>query len=185
MKLTSQKNGHKTTSKGLAAAAYTRGFTLIEMIVYISILSVFTFVIVNTLISFSSTYREVRIDRAMDNTAVTSLERMTRDIRKATSVTLGQSTLGTHPGVLTLFTIDTVNSTTTRFYVDNGVLKIDVNGVYSGPLSLVQTPITNLVFARLISTTSEAVKIDMTVEYPFGSTTKTKNYHTTVILKGL
>ena len=155
------------------------------MIIYISILSVFTFVIVNTLVSFSTTYREVRIDRAIDNSAVTSLERMTRDIRKATSITLGQSTFGTHPGVLTLFTTDTVNSTTTRLYINNGVLSVDVNGVYSGPLSLVQTPVTNLVFTRLTSTTSEAVKIDMTVEYPFGSTTKTKQYHTTVILKGL
>lgn len=155
------------------------------MIIYVSILSLFTFVVVNTLASFGATYREVRINRAIDNSAVTSLERMTRDIRNASSITVGQSVFNTSPGELTVYTTNTVTSTTTRFYLDNGILKVNVNGVYSGPLSLSQTPVTSLVFTRLTSTSSEAVKIDMTLQYPLGSTTSTKNYHTTVILKGL
>ena len=95
------------------------------MIIYISILSLFTFVIVNTLISFGSTYREVRINRAIDNSAVTSLERMTRDIRSAKNITVAQSIFNTNPGVLTLYTTDTVTSTTTRFYTSNGKLLVD------------------------------------------------------------
>lgn len=162
-----------------------KGFSLVEMIIYIAILSLVTFVLVNTLMSFGSTYREVRIQRAIDTSALMSLERMTRDIRNATNIVINQSIFITHPGVLVLNTADNTYSTTTRFYLDTGVLKVDVNGVYSGPLTLAQTSVTNLSFNRLVSSSSEAVKIDMTVQYVYGSTTKIKNYHTTVIVKGL
>ena len=162
-----------------------RGFTLLEMIVYVTILSLITVVLVNTLLSFSGAYREVRMHRAIDNSALTAFERMTRDIRGARNVVVNQSVLGTHPGVLTLNTVGTSVSTTTRFYIEDGVVKVDVNGVYSGPLTLARTAVTQLSFQRLVSTSSEAVKVDMTVEYVYGSTTKTKNYYTTVILKGL
>lgn len=162
-----------------------KGFSLVEMIIYVSILSLVMFVVVNTFISFGGTYREVRMHRAIDTSALTSLERMTRDVRGATNIVINQSTLGSTPGVLVLNAVDGAVSTTTRFYVDDGVLKVDVNSVYSGPLTLTQTSVTSLSFNRLVSTSSEAVKIDMTLQYVYGSTTKTKNYHTTVILKGL
>ncbi len=158
----------------------TRGFSLIEMVIYISILSLITFVVVEISVSFSRTYRDMRVVRAIDSSAVIAMERMVRDIRNARTVAIAQSSLGVNPGVLTLQS----SATTTRFYVDQGLLKVDVNGVYSGPLSLVKTSVTNFVLHRLASTT-QAIKVDLTLQSTSGSVTKSKTYHTTVVLKGL
>ena len=162
-----------------------KGFSLVEIIIYVSILALVMVVIVNTLLSFGSTYRDVRMQRSIDTSALTSLERMTRDIRSAKNILVNQSSFNTTPGVLSLYAVDGTVSTTTRFYLNNSVLQVDINGTYSGPLTLAQVSVTNLTFNRLVSTSSEAVKINMTLQYVYGSTTKTKNYQTTVVLKGV
>ncbi len=160
------------------------GFSLIEMVIYVSILSVISIFIVNMLISLTSTYRTVVALRSAENSGILAMERMSRDIRASTSINLGQSTLANSPGVLTLITTSGVISTTTKYYVDQGMLKVDVNGVYLGPLSLFNATVTNLVFRVIDSGVSQAVKVDMTVQGTTGTVTKTKTFHSTVILKG-
>jgi prepilin-type N-terminal cleavage/methylation domain-containing protein len=162
-----------------------KGFSLIEMIIYVAILSLVMFFVVNTLLSFNSTYREVRMQRSIDTSALMSLERMTRDIRLSKNIVVSQSSFNTPSGILALYSVDGQVSTTTRFYLKNNVLQVDLNGVYSGPLTLAQVSVTNLTFNRLVSTSSEAVKIDMTLKYVYGSITRQKNYQTTVVLKGV
>lgn len=161
-----------------------QGYSLVETIVYVSILSVFFVIIINSVLSFTKPYREILILRSIERTGLDSMERITREIRSASSVDLVNSTLGSSPGVLALTSTYNGISTTTRFYIDNGTLKMDINGSYQGPLSTPNTSVTNLVFRRLTNSVSTAVKVDMTVESSVGSTTKTKKYYSTVILKG-
>ena len=103
----------------------------------------------------------------------------------ARALHISQSSFNTPSGILALYSVDGQVSTTTRFYLKNNVLQVDLNGVYSGPLTLAQVSVTNLTFNRLVSTSSEAVKIDMTLKYVYGSITRQKNYQTTVVLKGV
>ena len=161
------------------------GYTLVEMTIYVSVLLVITFVVVNTTLSFTKSYRELKTSRLVEHSALDAMERMTRDIRGADSVDVANSTLGTSPGVLTI--VSTVNSlsTTTKFYVQNNILTMDVNGVYFGPLSLSDASVTNLTFRRYDSGISESVRIDLTVEASLGPVTKLKTYHSTIILKGV
>lgn len=164
-------------------ASTTRGFTLVEMIIYIAILTLVFMVITTTLLSFTSSYRVLSVRRAIEHSAIESLERMTRDIRAAASIDTGNSSLGVSPGVLTI--IGPGNATTTKFHVQDGILAIDVNGVYKGPITTSDVTITNLTFNQLTTTYSKAVKIDMTLQAARGSVIETKTYHTTVILKGV
>jgi type II secretory pathway pseudopilin PulG len=162
-----------------------RGYTLVEMAIYVAILAIFSATIVNTILSFSWSYRTLLALRMVDNTGIDAMERVSRDIRSATSVDTGNSTLGTSPGVLTLVATMNGVSTTTKFYLQNGIIKVDVNGTYSGPLSVSGSTITNLVFTKLVNGVSNAVKVDMTVQGVVGPITKVKTYHTTVILRGV
>lgn len=162
-----------------------QGFSLIEMVVYVSVLSVISVLLINMLISITSTYRTVVALRIAEHSGIDSMERMTRDIRGAISVDTANSILGTSPGVLTLVSTYSGVSTTTKFYVDSGVLKVDVNGTYLGPLTLADTSVTNLVFNLLDNGVSQAVKIDITISGTVGVINKSKTYHTTVVLKGI
>jgi prepilin-type N-terminal cleavage/methylation domain-containing protein len=162
----------------------TRGFSLVEMIIYVSILAIISVVVVNTILSFTGSYRDLRALRALDHASIGAMERMTRDIRASSSVTTAQSTLGSSPGALTLVATSGGVSTTTKFYIQNGVLRVDVNSVYSGPLTLSSTTVTSLIFNTLTSTVSTGVKVDMTIQSTDGIATRTKTYHSTVILRG-
>jgi type II secretory pathway pseudopilin PulG len=160
-----------------------QGFSLIEMIVYISVITVMFLAIVQTVLSFSQSYRDLVVLRSLDRSAMSILERMTRDIRNSNSINTGSSVFVTNPGILSLTQTLSGNSTTTRFYTDNGVMKIDVNAAYIGPLTMSKTSVTNLVFRQITGTTT-AIKIDLTLQATSGPITRTKPYHTTVILKG-
>ncbi len=163
---------------------YNSGFTLVEMIIYVFILTIISAVIINMLLSFTSTYRTVVALRIAENSGIDSMERITRDIRAASSVDLSNSILSASPGRLALTTTSGGVSTTTRFYLNEGILKVDVNGVFVGPLTVSKAQVTSLVFRLLDSGVSQAVRVDMTVQATVGSTVKTKTYHATVILKG-
>ncbi len=160
-----------------------KGYTMVEMVIYIAIMSIVLLLIVNTVLSLTKSYRDLYALRIVDSTAVDSMERMTREIRGATSVDTTNSVFNTDPGVLTLVSTLGSTSTTTKFYISNGALKMDINGSYFGPLSDVDATIDSLTFAKLDSGISTAVKIDMTVSGRSGLAVKTKNYHTTILLK--
>jgi competence protein ComGC len=159
------------------------GYSLVEMVIYVAIISVISIVIVNMLLSFSQSYRNLTVLRLIEHSGTDSFERMVRDISAANSVDTGNSIFNSNPGVLTLVASYGGNSTTTKFYVQNGILKVDVNGSYFGPLTVSNTSISNLVFTLLDSGISNAIKIDMTLVATSGPVTKTKTYHSTILLK--
>jgi len=161
------------------------GFSLIEMVIYVAILAVISIVVINMLLSFTGTYKTIVAMRAAENSGIDSMERMTRDIRAASSVDTGNSTLGTSPGVLTLVSSSGAGtSTTTKFYVSSGVLKVNVNNEYIGPLTGSNASTTSLVFRLLDNGYSKAIKIDLSIDGQVGGITKSKTYHSTIILRG-
>jgi len=161
-----------------------KGYSLLEMLIYISILTVIFILIVNTTISFTRSYRDLFVLRAIEHSAITSLERMTRDIRNSTSLDTVQSAFGTTPGTLVINQTIIGTTTVAKFYVQSGVLKVDVGGAYVGPLTLSNVVVTNLTFTQLLSGNSSAVKIDLTLQGTSGQVVKSKKFHSTIILKG-
>lgn len=160
------------------------GYSLVEMVIYVAILSAISLVIINMLISFTKSYQTLGALRVAEHSGIDFMERVTREIRGATSVDSANSTLGTSPGVLTLVSTFGGVSTTTKFYVQNGIIKMDVNGVYFGPLTVSNSSTTNLTFTSLANSVSSAVKVDLTVQGTAGTATRVKSYHSTIILRG-
>ena len=154
------------------------------MLIYIALLVMIFMVVLKTLLSFSSTYRTIAANRIIEASAITSLERMTRDIRNATSIDAVNSTFGSNPGILSLITTQNGVSTTTKFYVSSNTIQVDVNGTNIGPLTTSRVSVTSLIFTQLTGSTTNAVKIDMTLQGSNGNVTKTKIYHSTIVLKG-
>ncbi len=150
------------------------------MIIYISLLTIISLVVVNTVVSLSTSYRNLTALRAVEHSGIDAMERMSRDIRSATSIDLTHSTFGSSPSTLTLVQ----TSTTTKFYVQSGVMKVDVNGTYSGPLTITNSSVTSFILTHLTSSNSDAVKIDLTISGTSGTVTRTKNFHSTIVLRG-
>src|SRR3989344_9398076 len=159
------------------------GYSLIEVIIYVGILTLVSIVVLNLLFSFTQSYKTLAALRAVEHSAIDAMERMTREIRASTAVVVAQSTFGSSPGVLTISSNSSGISKTVKFYLDSGILKMDIDGSYFGPLTSSNTTVSSLTFYNLTSTNSSAVKLDMTVSATVSDVTQTKIYHTTVVLK--
>jgi Tfp pilus assembly protein PilW len=161
-----------------------KGFSLVETIVYLTIFVAITVAIINSTVVLAKSYRNVGSIRAIENSAISSMERMTREIRDATSINNSLTTYNTNPGVLALnSTNDAGTVETLRFYVSGNKLLLDRNGVNIGQLSLSDANISSLIFRSIATSTVSGVKIEMTIDN--GSTTPyiTKNFYGTAILR--
>jgi len=158
------------------------GYTLVEMIIYISLLSIISIAIMSTIISFMRSYKSVQVVRIVDNSGIAVMERITREIRGASNIDTLNSDFVSNPGYLTLITGSSGN--TTKFYVQDGVVKVDVNGTYIGPITQSNTSVTGLKFTLLDNGISKAIKTDLTIQGTVGQVTETKIFHSTIILRG-
>ena len=94
-------------------------------------------------------------------------------------------TFGTHPGRLTLVTPVSPGVTkTSEFSVVGNQIQLSENGIVTGTLTDSEIVVESLVFNRIDATSSDAVKIDLTLSKVFATTTVTATFHGTAVLRG-
>jgi|SRR3989344_1694081 len=162
-----------------ATTSLVWGFTLIEMVVYAAILGVITVLAVNSTLLMVQAYTNLRVSRDLNAGATAVLERLTREIRSADSV----STALTNQ--LILNTKDSGGAATTiEFYVTGGLMNVREGGVGQGSLMPSSTSVGSFVPQALTGTNSSAVKIDLTMSASRGTISKTRTFYTTVTMRG-
>src|SRR3989338_3295300 len=180
-KKTKYKEIRGVVSRATRSALHdTRGFTLVEMVVYLAILSLMTVLLVTTLVSLAGSFSAYQATRDVERSARDSLERMVREIRQAEQINLGASTLGTHPGVLSL----TYGTTTVEFSLSGDRLLLRVNGAQVGPLTLEGVAVDNLVFRRSVSGKSEGVSVELSLERTRRQFTAAEDFEAFAVLRG-
>jgi type II secretory pathway pseudopilin PulG len=157
-----------------------RGYSVVELLVYISILAVIFLVVTNSLVSIYDSYGKARIERNLTVQGSLVMETLVRDIRLATSTDVVLSTFGTHPGVLDLFD--------RAYSLSGNTLHYDTDSGISDDITSAEFRITNLVFYRTATSTSEGeteiIKIEMTAELGQGKFLKNKNFFASALLRG-
>lgn len=162
-----------------------KGFSLVEMLIYATILSILSIVTINAIFSSVRLLAEFRVSRDLNSSTTSLLERVTREIRNARGVDIVQSVFGVNPGRLTLLTKDSNGAdTTVEFYFENGTLKIKEGGVTMGILTSSSTVVTNFIVRSLLNPKSSAVKIELGLNATRGEISKSDNFYTTILLRG-
>lgn len=161
-----------------------KGFSMIEMLVYITVLVFMLAIVLESVFSMASSDRKIKAARIIENSAVLSVEKMEREIRDAESIIVASSTLGTHPGKLVLSGKNASGTArTVEFYLSAGKLLIRENEVELGTLTEKDAQVTNLVFNRFATSTSEGVKIDMTIEAGTSTSYRSEKFYSSAILR--
>lgn len=163
-----------------------KGFTLVEMIIYIAFFAMFsTLALQATIIVMNSFYR-LRLTQNVNQSATVALERLSREIRNAYDFDVTQSTFETNPGRLMLNTKDAGGAnTTTEFYMSTGnQLGLKEGGIDKGMLVTKNVTLTNLVFHPIATTNSKAIKIEATLQDSRGSAIQTVKFYDTIVLRG-
>ena len=176
--------GHKQKP---VKCARTRGFTLVEMVIYVAFFAVLSVLAMNATILVMKSFYTLRISQSISQSATTALERMSREIRSATSIDLTNSSLSpTDPGRLTLNKKNASGAVyPIEFYVNAGKLNLRDNDIDKGSLLTKTVTITRLVFWVVTTPSgSKAIKIEMTLRDSRSSITKTVKYYDTIVLRG-
>ncbi|MEK7150814.1 MAG: prepilin-type N-terminal cleavage/methylation domain-containing protein [Patescibacteria group bacterium] len=144
-----------------------KGFTLVELIIYIGILSVMVVGLVSFALSMTSARTKTYTNQNVQANARMTLDIIMQKIRTAQSVNIGVSVFGIDPGVLSLQMADPLkNPTIINLSANDGRLQI-TEGV-GVPIYLTdnETEVSNLLFTNLTqSGEREHIKIDLMVRY--------------------
>lgn len=165
---------------------FTKGFTLVEVLVSVVIFTILLAIVVYALFSISRSERHVRALRNIETSAVVLMERITREIKNASSVDVANSVFLSDSGKLVLITPnDSGGSKTLEFFLSNGVLRLKENGVDTGQITLSadRSNIARLFFALISINNIQGVKIETTIESGTGEYEKTKNFYNTAMVR--
>ncbi len=159
-----------------------KGFSLIEVIIYVALLAVLIGAITWSIGSILHTYNRMKDERDMESSAISSMDRMVKEIRNAKSVDLLHSATSTSNGYLTLNGFDSVGSSTViKFYLSNSRVYVDQAGIQLGPLTLENILVPSLVFRYFTNASSSGVKIELGLQS--SSSTPVNYFYDSAILR--
>lgn len=155
------------------------GYSLMEAVVYITILALIAVFTVNTILITTKAFAAARNLRNVHASAEVALERIAREIRFAENVNMALSVFNINPGALTLVSIDPLTETPQTIKLARTENAITIQKGSNPPENLTSERVsaTNLIFRHIVSagTTSQAVKVELEVN--------SKKFYDTIILR--
>ncbi len=161
----------------------SRGFSLIETLVYIAIFTMLSIVVINALIVMIKSFRQTAVEADFLQNAEL-FERMSREIRQAKSINV-TSVFGSSPGDLKLNSTDSSGvAKTVEFLLSGQNLQFKENGVLTGNLNTSNIQITSLIFRQITTAKGKAIKIEMSVKDTRDKAGRTENFYDTIEMRG-
>ncbi len=162
-----------------------RGVTLLEAVIYVLLFTILFALLVNVMLSLAKSYVEVQRFRAITTNASVVMERISREVRDSSSVDISLSTLETSPGELYLNSNHAGGGAkTVRFYLNaSSTIFVEVDGDGGSQLSGNTVDITDLTFRHIVSSSSEAVRIELEIQNREGKRTLSERFYDTIVLR--
>jgi prepilin-type N-terminal cleavage/methylation domain-containing protein len=159
-----------------------KGFTLIELMVYIFIIGLISVGMVTYSIDLTTSSQKGRIKIEVHQSARFAMDRVLQEIRAAESINVGSSTFGSSPGVLSLDVVNVIDDPTI-FDVSGGVLRVKQGAAAADELTSSDFEVTNLIFEnRSNSGRTSNVKIEFTLAHP--NPTNSEIFDASITVKG-
>ena len=161
-----------------------KAFSLVEILIYLALFTVISIVVINSFIISMNSFSLINSNHDVLNSANNAMERMSREIRQAKSIDLTVSLPGqalqlknsTGSVFVKFAKVDGLNTNALNVYKDGSATP-------EGNLLVSGVSVTNLLFKRISTVNSEAVKIEMTLVYNHGKIHKTEKFYDTIVLR--
>ncbi|OGZ33341.1 MAG: hypothetical protein A3I88_00660 [Candidatus Portnoybacteria bacterium RIFCSPLOWO2_12_FULL_39_9] len=163
----------------------SRGFTFIEIIIYVAVLAVFSILVVDIILVLTESFGRFKTANRINSSAEVALERMVREIRLADDIDVSGSILNVSPGRLILKTIDPLTETTVQKEIFLAAAALTLQGDLSSPQSLTGSKVeaTSLIFRLIETPLSKAIKIELELQSGEGNLQKSEKFYNTAILR--
>jgi Tfp pilus assembly protein PilE len=155
-----------------------KGYSMVELLFYISIFFVLTLVIINSLVVMTRAFRVTSVEADLVQSS-TIIEKISREIRQA----YGINSIGASD--LKLNTKDELdNNKTVRFVFTTTDVLFYENDVLTGNLNSPNIQISALSFTEITTVVGKAVKIILSLNSTRGGVSRTEDFYDTVVLRG-
>lgn len=159
----------------------SRGFSIIEILIYLAIFGALSVFIINSFIVSVSSFNNISINHSLAEAGISSLDRISREIRQAVSVDVFNST----SEVLQLNSLDdSGNPIIVKIAKEGSSLNIYKNNILLGNSFDEDIVVQNINFRRIDTVYGEAIKFEITVSSSRGRQNKTINFYNSIVLRG-
>lgn len=155
-----------------------QGYAILELLFYISLFSILSFVVINAMIIMSKSFKQTIIQTELMQSG-NILERISREIRGA----YGINTISANNLVLNTKDDADVNKTV-QFLISGSNLQLLENGVLVGNLNTPDLQVTALSFTEISTAQGKAIKIFLTIRSINDTSGRTEDFYNTVVLRG-
>lgn len=163
--------------------ARARGFTALELLVYVFISSLVLLAVVAAALYTYRFYRELTIGPRADRVGVSIIERVVRDIRTGSTISLAESTFGVPTGILTITAEDGSGEVEKRVALEEARITYAEDGSAAVNLTPSDITVSRFLLTHLTSAVSEAVRIELELTYVAGGMPRTSTYTGFAILR--
>lgn len=159
----------------------TRGFSLVEVLVYMTVLTVVISILVASLTLVAEFQERVAAGKAVDRSAAVALDRIIREVRLSDSIDMVGSVLDEPDGVLVLQR-DGVG-TTTFSVSEEGELYVNKNGIESR-LTHRRAEIVTFMITELESGFNGALRVELLIRSSYSDGYIEQTFYSTALLRG-
>jgi len=147
-----------------------KGYSLIELVVYIAIFAMLSVVLTRSLVTIIRTYASAQSYRTLQTNGELVMERLSRELRDAT--TISSATYDSSPGAIALSGTDAGGAVhTATFDVSGGAIRLDGNN-----LTTTDVTVTSFILRRMTTAVGSLIKIELTLTTNRGNVATTSFY---------
>lgn len=161
------------------------GLTILEIVIYFSMLAVLTVVVISSLMSLFKSYSVIKLHQNIETSAIQIMDKLTRDIRDSDSIALGESSFGIPQGAVALNITNNSVTDTYKYYATSSTVKYSKNGVFVGDLTQPGVVVNSFTMYYINGTSTQAIKVELNLQATprYSTSTISKNFYTTVQLR--
>lgn len=142
-----------------------RGFSLVETVIYIGLMTVVLFSLVSLISSASNLYLNLKDSKSIENNAINIMNTINTRVAMSSKIDIVNTVFDNPIGSISLVSYDNVgHSTTSRVYMLNNRVYLSQNGADIGPLSSSDVRVTSLLLKNTSTSTIDGFKVEITID---------------------
>ncbi|MDD2935249.1 MAG: hypothetical protein PHX25_02120 [Candidatus Pacebacteria bacterium] len=160
-----------------------RGFSLLEILIYISVLVLVLFIVINTTLMMFDSYANIKMSQRINQTASGILERVVVETKWSRGLAVSGNVFNSDSGALVLSVVDDEgNFSEKKFFLEGSDLKM-MEGVDVVTLNLPGVSVNRFYLSLVDNGISKLVKIEMDLSTQRKDIVKSETFYNSVVMR--
>ncbi len=143
-----------------------KGFSLLETVIYIALMTIILASLIFLIDQASHTYSMLKSNRGIERSAINVMNKISEIASVSTKIEMADTVFEDNSGSIAMieFNNEGTESTTTKFYLESGRVVMAQNGSVLGPITLAESNVTKLMFKNMSTSTINGFKVELSID---------------------